>query len=291
MDGPVRLETDRLVLRRPEKADAAAELALLRQEFVRRYNCLGKLPTTEQMEEMLTSDPGSQLVLCLKEDGTLIGHIGIEPDSLRYRVEAVCLDYYLGERDSRKGYMSEALECLIGWLFREGGVEVICARSFTENAASLALLHKLGFTREGTLRRAVRNFEGQVFDDALFSLLRSEYPVAKGTDLPKLGDLVTIKMDRPIGTEHPKHPGLVYPVNYGYVPGLIAPDGEEQDAYVLGVNVPLAEFSGRLIAVIHRFDDVEEKWVLAPEGASFTKEEIAELTRFQEQYYHTEIRM
>lgn len=107
----------------------------------------------------------------------------------------------------------------------------------------------------------------------------------------KIGDIVTIKMDRPIGTIHPKHPGLVYPINYGYVPGLIAPDGEEQDAYVLGVDVPLTEFTGRLIAVIHRFDDVEEKWVLAPEGVSFTKEEIARAVQFQEQYYHTEIRM
>lgn len=98
-------------------------------------------------------------------------------------------------------------------------------------------------------------------------------------------------MDRPIGTEHPKHPGLIYPVNYGYVPGLLAPDGEEQDAYVLGVDVPLAEFTGKLIAVIHRFDDVEEKWVLAPEGMTFTKEEIAEQTHFQEQYYQIEIRM
>ena len=109
-------------------------------------------------------------------------------------------------------------------------------------------------------------------------------------DMPKIGDTVAIKMDRPIGTVHPKHPDIVYPINYGYVPGLIAPDGEEQDAYVLGVDEPLTEFTGRLIAVIHRFDDVEEKWVLAPEGMSFTKEEIAELTHFQEQYYHTEVR-
>ena len=110
-------------------------------------------------------------------------------------------------------------------------------------------------------------------------------------DMPKIGDTVTIKMDRPIGTVHPKHPDLVYPINYGYVPGLMAPDGEEQDAYVLGVDEPLEEFTGRLIAVIHRFDDVEEKWVLAPEGMSFSREQIEELTRFQEQYYHTEVRI
>ena len=66
---------------------------------------------------------------------------------------------------------------------------------------------------------------------------------------------------------------------------------EEQDAYVLGVDQPLEEFTGRLIAVIHRFDDVEEKWVLAPEGMSFTKEQVEEMTHFQEQYYQIEVRM
>lgn len=288
MAASIRLETERLILRQPEKDDAEPVRALLRQPFVRRYNCLGSLPSLEEMEEILLREPGSQLVLCLKEGGTVIGHIGLEEDPLRYRVESVSLDYYLGEEYARKGYMSEALKSLIDFLFREQGAEAVCARSFVENTASIKLLEKLGFVREGTLRRAVRNFEGQVFDDALFSLLKADY---ERLFTHRLGDLVTIKMDRPIGTEHPKHPGLIYPVNYGYVPGLIAPDGEEQDAYVLGVDVPLEEFTGRLIAVIHRFDDVEEKWVLAPEGMRFTKEEIKEQTRFQEQYYHTEIRM
>lgn len=278
------LETERLFLRRPVPEDAEAVRALLQQPFVRRYNCLGDLPSVTEMAELLRRLPGSQLVLCLKESGKVIGHIGLEADALRYRVESVSLDYYLGEEYARKGYMCEALARVIDFLFREQGAEVICARSFVENRASIRLLEKLGFVREGTLRRGLRNFEGQVFDDVFFSLLKEEHEYA-------LGDPVTIKIDRPIGTEHPKHPDLVYPINYGYVPGLIAPDGEEQDAYVLGVKEPLTEFTGRLIAVIHRFDDVEEKWVLAPEGMTFTKEEIEEQTRFQEQYYQIEIRV
>lgn len=290
MAAPVRLETERLVLRQPEKADAEPVRRLLQQPFVRRYNCLGELPAVCKLAEQLTRDPENQLLLCLKSNGAVIGHIGMEPDPLRYRVESICLDYYLGEEYSRKGYMSEALNCVIEFLFCRRGAEAVCARSFSENAASIALLTKLGFVREGILRRAVRNFEGKVFDDVLFSLLKTEYGRKRQTS-PRIGDTVTIKMDRPIGTEHPKHPGLIYPINYGYVPGLIAPDGEEQDAYVLGVDVPLTEFTGRLIAIIHRFDDVEEKWVLAPEGMTFTKEEIREAIHFQEQYYQSEIRM
>ena len=104
-----------------------------------------------------------------------------------------------------------------------------------------------------------------------------------------IGEIVTVTVDRPLGSYHPEHHDMYYPVNYGYIEGIMAPDGEEQDAYILGVDVPVEEFIGRVIAVIHRFNDVEEKWVVAPEGVSFTKNEIAEQVRFREQYFQTEI--
>ena len=104
-----------------------------------------------------------------------------------------------------------------------------------------------------------------------------------------LGQTVTVLIDRPLGTYHPEHKDMYYPVNYGYIPGIIAGDGEEQDAYVLGVEEPLQEFTGVVIAIIHRYDDVEEKWVVAPEGVTFSKEEIAEQVKFQEQYFRSEI--
>lgn len=106
-----------------------------------------------------------------------------------------------------------------------------------------------------------------------------------------LGKTVTVTVDRPLGSYHPEHADMYYPVNYGYIEGIIAPDGEEQDAYILGVDVPVEQFTGKIIAIIHRFDDVEEKWVVAPEGRSFTKDEIAEAVRFQEQYFQSEIIM
>ena len=106
-----------------------------------------------------------------------------------------------------------------------------------------------------------------------------------------LGKTVTVIIDRPMGTYHPKHRDIYYPVNYGYIPGIIAGDGEEQDAYVLGVNEPLQEFTGVVTAIIHRIDDVEDKWVVAPEGVTFTKEEIWDQVKFQEQYFKAEIWM
>lgn len=103
--------------------------------------------------------------------------------------------------------------------------------------------------------------------------------------------LVTVTIDRPLGSVHPNHPTIVYPVNYGYVAGVCGGDGEEQDAYVLGVDVPLASFTGRVVAVIHRRDDCEDKWVVAPEGASLTEADVRRLTHFQEQYFHVSIQM
>ena len=106
-----------------------------------------------------------------------------------------------------------------------------------------------------------------------------------------LGKVVKVVVDRPIGTYHPKYKDLFYSVNYGYVEGIIAADGEEQDAYILGVNEPIKEFTGKVIAVIHRFDDVEEKLVVVPTDASLTEEEIMRQVYFQERFFKIEIRM
>lgn len=97
-----------------------------------------------------------------------------------------------------------------------------------------------------------------------------------------LGKIIKVIVDRPLGTYHPKYKNLFYQVNYGYVEGIIAADGDEQDAYILGVNKPIKEFTGKMIAVINRFDDVEEKLVVVPTNASLTKEEIKSQVDFQE---------
>ena len=104
-----------------------------------------------------------------------------------------------------------------------------------------------------------------------------------------LGKTVKVIVDRPLGSRHPEHKDIIYPVNYGYVEGIIAPDGEEQDAYILGVNEAVKEFTGKVIAVIHRHDDVEDKWVVAPCGANFSMEEIERKVYFQEKYFNYRI--
>lgn len=108
----------------------------------------------------------------------------------------------------------------------------------------------------------------------------------------KLNLNFTAIIDRPIGTVH--H-GTTYPINYGYIEGIIAGDGEEQDVYILSSRpenqVPLNTFTGKLIAIIHRKDDVEEKWVLSSADETFTKEEIEQAVYFQERYFDSTVEL
>ena len=116
------------------------------------------------------------------------------------------------------------------------------------------------------------------------------YTLRKALVNSYLGKTVTIKIDRPIGYVHQKkNYTLTYPINYGYIPGVLGGDGEELDVYLLGVDVPVSEFNGKIIGIVHRHNDVEDKLVMAPKETSFTAEEIADAVRFQEQYYDSEI--
>lgn len=101
-----------------------------------------------------------------------------------------------------------------------------------------------------------------------------------------LGKTVHVVVDRPIGYHHGD---LVYPVNYGYIPGCFAGDGEEQDVYILGITEPLTSFDGQVIAAIHRKNDCEDKLVVAPAGKEYHQAEIAQVVHFQEQYFDTRI--
>ena len=104
-----------------------------------------------------------------------------------------------------------------------------------------------------------------------------------------IGQVVEVIIDRPLGSAHPNDPECIYPLNYGFVPGVYAGDGEEQDVYVMGVTERISRFTGRVIAVIHRLNDNEDKWVAAPEGMCFTEAEIRAATHFIEQYFESEI--
>ena len=105
-----------------------------------------------------------------------------------------------------------------------------------------------------------------------------------------LGRLVRIGIDRPIGYVHQKADRtLVYDINYGYIPNVLGGDGEELDVYLLCVDTPVKTYEGRVIAIAHRADDVEDKLVMVPDGVMLSAEEIYSQIEFQEKYYQTKI--
>lgn len=99
-----------------------------------------------------------------------------------------------------------------------------------------------------------------------------------------IGKMVEVKMDRPMGSKHPKH-GFIYPVNYGYIPNTVSGDGEELDCYILGVFEPVENFKGKCIAVIHRINDNDDKLVVVPEEKEYSDDAIRALVEFQERFF------
>lgn len=105
-----------------------------------------------------------------------------------------------------------------------------------------------------------------------------------------MGKTVTVEIDRPIGfVHHTKGITLHYTVNYGFLPGVIGGDGEEQDVYVLGVSEPLERFTGMVVGAIRRRDDNEDKLVAAPAGMTLHQGQIAEAVEFVEKYFDSKV--
>ncbi len=113
---------------------------------------------------------------------------------------------------------------------------------------------------------------------------------SKSLELAKhfLGKEVEVEFDRPLGSKHPKH-GFIYEVNYGYIKGIKAPDGEDLDAYYLGTEQSLEKAKGVVRAIIHRLDNDDDKLVVMSESIFMTDDEIEKAVHFQEQWFKHEI--
>ena len=100
-----------------------------------------------------------------------------------------------------------------------------------------------------------------------------------------LGKEVSIEIDRPLGTRHPKH-GFMYMINYGFIPNTVSGDDEELDAYLVGEFEPVEKSSGKVIAIIHRTND-DDKLIVSKDGKDYSDGAIRALTEFQEKYFES----
>ena len=204
-----------------------------------------------------------------------MGHVIWHP----YDHEAYELGWILSKEHWNKGYATEATQALLGIAWSELKDVVLQCTPEQTTAADIALKNSfffLGVENGLNVYRFVsKTREGALSDSQREELIRA-----------MLGKTVHIVIDRPIGYVHVKN-GITfrYPINYGYIPGLMAGDGDEQDVYILGVDEPLEEFTGRIIGVVRRKDDNEDKLVAAPEGILFHQGQIAEAVHFVEQYF------
>ena len=90
-----------------------------------------------------------------------------------------------------------------------------------------------------------------------------------------IGKNVRGTVDRPAGSSHPQYPETIYPVNYGYAESVSAGNSEQkQGVYIFGADKPLRNFEGKVIAVWHRFDDVEDIWIVSLDGRDIADEKI-----------------
>lgn len=172
----MQIETQRLILRKPEIADVDDYMEFVNTVFVQRYNVM--LPATrEKVEEEFSgaSDDFQITVLETKVNGKVIGIIYTLEDSLRFDVGSKEISYFLREDEAGKGYMKEALLALLQHYFKEEKLTCVTARSFLPNVASQRLLESLGFQREGILRRCVRGYRGEIFDDCLYSVMQEDW--------------------------------------------------------------------------------------------------------------------
>ena len=103
-----------------------------------------------------------------------------------------------------------------------------------------------------------------------------------------LGKLVTVKMDRPLGSRHPKH-NFIYSLNYGFIPNTTSGYGEEIDVYIIGEFEPLETYEGYVVAIIKRINDIEDKLVVCKELNKYNKEQIKALVEFQERFFESTI--
>lgn len=169
------------------------------------------------------------------------------------------------------------------------------AKKITKSVIFHNVYCDMNIAKKRILNRSAENQnELYIREDEFDTLVKQYEPWCHTDDYPVvlynvpntkyIGQIVQIKIDRPLGSKHPKF-GFEYPVNYGYIPFTKSGDGEELDAYVLMVDEPIQEYIGRCIGVVHRIDDDDDKLIIVPEAHNLTDQQIEKDIAFQEKWF------
>ena len=173
----MQLETQRLVIRDIQFTDWKAIHSYTQLPEVTTYTAWG--PNTEVDTQAYVKDviaqqqPSSrqnyELAICLKNEGTLIGGIGIHIQQTNAEIGYVLNPNYQG-----KGYVTEAAQAILAYGFETLGVHRIFATCRPANIASEKVMQKIGMIREGIMREHWY-YKGEFHDSYLYSILANEY--------------------------------------------------------------------------------------------------------------------
>jgi [ribosomal protein S5]-alanine N-acetyltransferase len=172
------IKTERLELVKPDLKYTDANFKLYSDKRIWKYNGAGnnkftKAEVTKQikrkMKEWKKRESLSFFILC---NGRFIGSIGAYEKIIDF--ESCAIGYMIAYDYWNKGYATEALSAYIKWVFKNTIINRIQAVVATPHLASIKVLRKNGFRREGTLKEA-KIFYGKKYDDYVFGLLKKEY--------------------------------------------------------------------------------------------------------------------
>lgn len=105
----------------------------------------------------------------------VMGKIKYQRDYCRYNTDSISIGYELSRRYRHNGYMTEALRAMVQNAFEVMNVEVVAISHFVGNEPSRKVIERAGFIFEGVMPCGFKRFDGEIFDNVCYSILRSEY--------------------------------------------------------------------------------------------------------------------
>lgn len=172
----IHLKTERLIIDYANAKDAEDLFPFYNSDFVQRYNLMYPHDLDGYRKQLEIRDRDNLYYhIYLKETKKPIGTITLSKDRIRYGVNSKTLSYWLGLEYANQGFMFEALQEFIAYVFVDTDCEILSARAFVSNIASHSLLSKLGFKKEAHLVNALKDHQGKVHDDILYVMFKEDY--------------------------------------------------------------------------------------------------------------------
>ena len=218
-------------------------------------------------------------------DFSIIFHINSHYEDLKIDINSLnSFETFVNSKEKRRAILFDFLQ--IGELAKQ------LSKTFIETFNDQNLYRLI------SIRNRIVHGYSAIRDDIIYNTIKNDLPsfLYKLNRFAReynfeflrkyLGKRIRIIIDRPIGY---KHDDIIYEVNYGYFSSLTALDGMFQDAYVLGEEAIVEECRGKVIAIVHRFDDIEDKLVISTKNITYSVEEIEKTIAFQERFFKHEI--